>query len=345
MGLMDFLRGRKSKGDTPDEGHAPPPPDGEPPVADAPQDKPAPTQAQPQWADFLTPKQYVRFVELVETDLRRRNVTYRIEDGLIRTSDGGELGLLNLAQQCFGAPGDDWPKIIEGHFDSLFRSLAKREAIEAEMKSFEKVSGLLAARLWPEDTLDSLGKVLVYRRDIPGTVTVLVLDLPDRVQTISPDMVAAWGRAEEELFTLALDNVRCNMSYDPQEFDLDEGIKLRALLGNSFYVASRALLLEDHPELAGSHGTLIGLPHRHALLAFPIDDIGVLQAVQRMLPMVSGMFREGPGSVSPRLYWYHGGQFTDLPYRIDPDKGIVFSPPDEFVELLNQLAGESEQAS
>jgi hypothetical protein len=51
------------------------------------------------------------------------------------------------------------------------------------------------------------------------------------------------------------------------------------------------------------------------------------------------MEREGPGSITPNLYWYRDGRFTLLPYEI-ANKQFNFRPPDELVDLMNQLAAD-----
>jgi hypothetical protein len=62
-----------------------------------------------------------------------------------------------------------------------------------------------------------------------------------------------------------------------------------------------------------------------------------VQAVQTMLQVGMNAYQEGPGSLSPDLYWWHRGALTLLPSSIDR-KGVQFFPPDAFVELLNSLS-------
>ena len=48
------------------------------------------------------------------------------------------------------------------------------------------------------------------------------------------------------------------------------------------------------------------------------------------------MHHDGPGSLSPYLYWYHDGEFTVLPYESEDD-ALTFVPPDEFVDVMDEL--------
>ena len=86
----------------------------------------------------------------------------------------------------------------------------------------------------------------------------------------------------------------------------------------------------------GAHGSLVGVPHRHAVFIYPINDLKVVTVMQALAYAVHGMYTEGPGSISAKLYWYDGQKFTDIPYSFSETK-IDFTPPDAFIEMLNEL--------
>jgi hypothetical protein len=123
---------------------------------------------------------------------------------------------------------------------------------------------------------------------------------------------------------------------DVSQQDLGEGVTLTLFSDESFFVASHALLLEEHPECVGPFGALVGVPHRHVMLVFPIHDLRVLPAIHMMIPIIAGMERDGPGSISPLLYWYKDGDYTTLPYNIDKNT-LNFTPPEDFLAVLNLL--------
>jgi len=56
-----------------------------------------------------------------------------------------------------------------------------------------------------------------------------------------------------------------------------------------------------------------------------------------MLQIARGMFVEGPGSITDQLYWYNRGEWTHIPSEVKDDSMSV-SPPDNFVEMMNNLA-------
>jgi hypothetical protein len=55
-----------------------------------------------------------------------------------------------------------------------------------------------------------------------------------------------------------------------------------------------------------------------------------------MIPITKGMFGEGPGSISSKLYWYDGEKLIDLPYELS-EKKLKFTPPESFLNMLNTL--------
>src|SRR5690606_37707118 len=94
--------------------------------------------------------------------------------------------------------------------------------------------------------------------------------------------------------------------------------------------------IENRKELIGSKGSLVGLPHRHSAIIYPIENLEVVKAINGLIPTIYGMNQEGPGSLSNNLFWYKDKTFTQLPYKIDEGK-LQFFPPNNFVELLNEL--------
>jgi hypothetical protein len=117
----------------------------------------------------------------------------------------------------------------------------------------------------------------------------------------------------------------------------EDGSELVALTGDHFFVATHALFLHEHPDCLGAHGALVVVPHRHAVLCSPVHDLRVVTAVQRMAILADRMERQGPGSISPRLYYrYPDGRFIDLPYALNAPR-FNFFPPEPFVDVLNHL--------
>ncbi|HMP59227.1 MAG TPA: hypothetical protein PKD86_07730 [Gemmatales bacterium] len=283
----------------------------------------------PAWARFFTKTEYYWFIDLIHQYFTRRQQRYVLEVGVVRVLDGmpggvQRCGLLNLAQRC-KQEGDlgQWGELVAVHFDGFRQHLVESEKVQELAQDFERVAPLLARHC-------------VFRSDVPGTVTGLVYDLPTSIQNVRPCDVEHWDREPDELFQMALDNVRLHSIPTHAQVEVGEGLTLEVLSGADYYVATHALLLDEHPRCLGRHGALVGVPHRHAVLSFPIEDAKVLQVVQRMLAAIIGMEREGPGSISSQLYWYHEGNYAALPYRLERQRLIV-EPPEPFLELLESM--------
>jgi hypothetical protein len=73
-----------------------------------------------------------------------------------------------------------------------------------------------------------------------------------------------------------------------------------------------------------------------------IVDPSALRAIDAMVVMAANLCQEGPGSISPNLYWWRDGTLRTLPTR-ETDEHYEFVPPEEFVdEVLEKLAQRAE---
>lgn len=295
----------------------------------------------PEWAKFFEPSEYRAFMEAVEAEFRRRRVRARVDEGIATLQRRGaspqQCGLLNLAQMCHQLPRADWAEVVRAHFDSLFDPASQGEALDGLDCDFDRARGLLKVRLYPEDASEAMERAgAVYRSPFAQVIEALVYDFPHTVATVHADHLKAWGRPADEIFALGTANVRTSGKIAPQAFPLDGGGSLGALTGESFFTATHALFLADYLG-AAPRGALVSVPHRHTILYHRIDDLTAVKAIQAMLVAGFGMFQEGPGSISPHLYWWRDGRYTLLPSKVTA-KSIDFEPPEEFVDLLNGLA-------
>lgn len=297
----------------------------------------------PAWASFFTNDQFAVFRHLIDVHFQKKQQAITWGEGVLTLKPDDpaglhQLGLVNLAQLCARNSEDEWATIIDDHFNTLDKSQTEQRVLEQRLPDFERVRDLLSIRLWPEDYLKELdvGR-MIHRRDVPGAISALVYDLPSSIRNVTPEEADSWGVSRDELFAIALGNVRETCIPDVTEQDLGDGLSVQMLSDESFFVASHALTLEEHyPRCLGDFGALVGIPHRHVLLAYPINSLDVMQAIPKMIAVILGMERDGPGSISPRIYWLQSGEFVDLPYRIE-DNTLNFAPPDSFLEMLNLL--------
>ncbi len=285
----------------------------------------------PEWAPFFSGAQGREFLESVAADLRRRDLQFRVGDGVVDVDGGGQLGLANLAQVCNQAPPSEWGTVIGRHFDAI---LTKVDEVEFR-SDFEAARPLLKPRIYGAGDLPDDAEIVASPIGA-GLLSVLTYDLPTSVRTIHRDDAAAWAIPVDELFAIALANLEGAPDRPERtEMPFEGGGVISLLHGESFFVASEILRLREHLGEA-PNGALAATPNRHVVLFHPLVDLSAISAVQFMIQMTIGFHRDGPGSISPNLYWWHDGAITDLPYATDR-KGVQFYPPDAFVGMLNGL--------
>ena len=185
---------------------------------------------------------------------------------------------------------------------------------------------------------------MVHREGPAGTLEVLVVDLPTTVRTVSKQEAAGWPFTEDELLMIGRRNLRQSGLLKASSVPLDQGITLSLFSGDNFYAASHALIFDQymaqHADKGGNaanYGAIVGIPKRDVMLAHFIHNVGAVEAIGSLLQAVVGMHRDGPGSITPNLYWYHDNEFVHLPYVLEGN-ALNFAPPDDFVELLNELS-------
>jgi hypothetical protein len=296
----------------------------------------------PVWARPLGKQGYRSFLSLIESYFASRHITVAIDDeeGLVKPDlnnypYSSTFGLQNIAQICQQADRDEWRDLITAHFDSIFEVKDEDSALRVQMDDFARIKSQLRARLYPVDIANHASEIL-QRPGPEGTLEVLALDLPTTVRTVSRSEADAWGLDTDDLFTIGRQNLRATGMLKPNQIQLEPGTALTVYTGDPFYAASHALIIQDYVPEENRHGILVGVPKRDILIVHPIQNIGAMEAAGAMLQVIVGMHRDGPGSISPNLYWYHEGEYTVLPYELE-DQSLRFLPPDDFSELLDEL--------
>lgn len=297
-------------------------------------------QAAPGWTNFPSFSDYDVFITLVKKYFDKKRLTFTIEEDMIAVEDTSspfqQFGLSNLAQMCKQSRRSRWKSIIREHFDGMYRADAFERNFYAQAHDYAYAAPYIGVRVYPKEYISHIGEEATIKRDLAeDLIALLVFDLPHSVINLKPETTIQWEKTNEELYEAGFGNSRMNYSSEVSAEDIN-GIRIWLIHGDHFFVANAVLDLQLQPFPIGVYGALVGVPHRHAVMVYPIDNLDVLKALQPFVAILQGMFREGPGSISESLYWYRDGQMSNLPYRLSDDS-FEFTPPQDFLDLMNGM--------
>lgn len=295
----------------------------------------------PAWAPGLTHEQSRAFLAVVLEHFTVRGERIRVDDGwVIPQGDaaGMRFGLTNVAQRCAAAPQAQWPEVIAEHFESIRKIQSDQTAWKQRLESWETAKDYLRLRLYPPDFGSEPEMERVLRRvDLAETLTMVVFDLPTSIRTVTKENVAGWGVAAGRVWEVATANERRRTIPAPETLDLGPAGPLQAFSEDSFFVSSLALRLDQLPGEPPPHGWLVGVPTRDLVVLYAVEDLRVLQAINKLAELVPKMERDGPGAVSPHLYWWDGTTHHVIHVKREGAQMSV-APSAAFTQLLNTLA-------
>ncbi|MGR3935247.1 hypothetical protein [Streptomyces sp. BRA346] len=170
----------------------------------------------------------------------------------------------------------------------------------------------------------------------------IALDTPDNVRVLSdPDVALV------EWDTLAA-AARTNLLSEPVNYDTVDlpGGAVLHILGHpeSVFAASKVLVFEeavratDGPEIP-DEGVLLVVPNRHNLAFYPLTDKHVAEAVNALAEFGQGAYEDGPGRLSPRVFWWRAGTLTSITLFDQENRTMRISPPDELMTIMRRLVG------
>lgn len=267
-----------------------------------PNDHTAPTSIfdRPVDFEFMPSIEWLEFhCELYDVVAELDLAVSRIDPGVVRLRNGRSLGLLQLAQHCHLTSRDHWRDLITAHLRTMTAHLGE---IVEPFSMFD-----LRVRLAPDtpgdaDTFRRFGA----RRFAEGVVALLCVDVADAIRTVPAREVRELGWDIDEAWASA--TIQTQLLEQPTELHtIDLGAaSFVHVFGERPFVASMAnvvdSLISEISEI-GEHGAIVSLPSRHSLLVHPVTDATVHDAMDGLIPITRQLFRQGPGSVSPHLYW------------------------------------------
>ncbi|MFJ9940523.1 immunity 49 family protein [Streptomyces erythrochromogenes] len=208
-------------------------------------------------------------------------------------------------------------------------------------ESVEELLRGVHARLLPVGlvTPEVAGGMRYARVVADELVFAYAYDGPTSVRSLTDADVERVGI--EELGQAAYANLmRVPVSHE--EISLEGHATLQSVYGDSHFVASKALYLGELArqvtgESLPSAGALVVVPTRHLLAFHPIADGSVVDALNDLAMYALGAYEDGPGPLSPRVYWWHRGGLTSLTVVDEEARALSLRPPQELVALMKGL--------
>ncbi|WJV46475.1 hypothetical protein [Streptomyces flavofungini] len=170
----------------------------------------------------------------------------------------------------------------------------------------------------------------------------IALDTPDNVRVLDDRDVAL-----VEWDTLAT-AARTNLLSEPVNYDTVDlpGGAVLHILGHpeSVFAASKVLVFDEAVRAADGpripdEGVLLVVPNRHNLVFYPLADRNVAEAANALAQFGQGAYEDGPGRLSPRVFWWRAGALTSITLFDQESRTMRISPPDELMTIMRRLAG------
>ena len=287
----------------------------------------------PEWAaPIMGDKEFQMFMSAVEGYFKKRGEPYDIGDKTVKLRGKWDFGLVNIAQVCAQGKPADYPAIVDGHFQSAIGSMEFNEEFERTSDDFDSVRQYIATRLHDIGYLNTVPDAFTHRPFAGELCAALSYDLPHVVQNIPRRNIDKWGKAEDELFSIGIENVRRNYPLETERVELG-GDEILVVDESHLFASNLLFELGERKDLVGKGGAIVASPNRHIAMVYPIESMKVINVLSAFFRIVPGLFSKGPGSLTSEIYWYQGGRFERLDYEPGPD--IKFRPSEGFMELIN----------
>lgn len=254
--------------------------------------------------------------------------------GVIRLRNGRSLGLLQLAQHCNPHPQSAWRELIASHLCTVIAHL--HDVVEP-FSAFDLRIRLLPDTPDDRDTLRSLGA----RPFAEGIVQVLAVDVEDAVRCVPAREITDIGWDLDEAWASA--RSQTELLERPDEIHTIDigGADIVHVFGDRPFTASMVgvvdRLIADIDDI-GPDGAVVSMPLRHSVLVHPIAESVARTAIAGMIPITRQLFKQGPGSVSPHLYWWRDGTLQWIPTFFDGTiTGVEFYPSEELAATVARL--------
>jgi hypothetical protein len=257
-----------------------------------------------------------------------------LESDHVVDGDGRHFPLDRVAEVCSDAPVGEWASLARIHVRHLLDPTPEVSAL-----SDADLAGLVRLQLMARDELHDASYYPISPGPTPELVELVTLHLPDSIATppesefgVREGGLSRWReiartRLAEHLFHEEMQHERIGM---------DESDAFHVISSDSDYTASFSLLL---PELmarleirASDSGVLLAVPSRRQLAFRVVDGPDATLALHQLFRFAMSRYDEGPGRVSPHVFWVYDDRWTQATTIEDGQARV--SVDEELAEAL-----------
>jgi hypothetical protein len=263
-----------------------------------------------------------------------------VKNGVIYVENQEMLALFGVLNNCIAQTDHSkWEAIINDHFTMLFNSMDQKKQLD--LHNFDKIKPYLSIRIYQDAVVAARGGAdnLITRTDIKGTITLLMLDLPQAFTNVAKKDFDTWNVSSDEAFKIAFANIAQNKVEKMNKvFDIDGAPIEFNFLGDDNYAASYAINLQTNaPELVGEWGSAIAIPNKGLVAICKISKnkpVDFVKFIQRIQPFIQKSYAESQGPISPGFFWYYKGVFTPIPVTTSDTGNINVTAPAGLSALM-----------
>ncbi|MFI5384623.1 MAG: hypothetical protein ACHQ50_00730 [Fimbriimonadales bacterium] len=278
----------------------------------------------PEWATMFSGEDWPTFLEILETEIGRSipGSKIHLQSGFAERNKQ-QFGFANVAARCSQSPEESWGPIVSEHFARL-GAAATNLSPQLDAK---RLSAMLKVRIYPNKGYNesTRGPKWPVADDM---FACLVVDLPEMVKSLAEEELAILAMEPDAAFSLALENVWSEEKVERMQLKRDDNV-IDALSGSGLFTTTHLFLLDrylDEPQF----GAFVAVPNRHHLFFHQIRDKRSFEVGGTMAELAAVAYEQGPGSLSPELYWWDDGRLVALN---DED------PPEDFLlHVIRPLA-------
>ena len=268
----------------------------------------------------ISKKQYKYLVNESVKQLSKNYQIASVKKGVIKLEEGQDYSLVNLHNlilECSQIDKKQWGTYISSHFESMYEAISIQKQLDPT--KFETLVEYFSIRIYEENYVMQAGgkEQLVVKKQLEGTLSLLMLDLPSAFTPVKREMFELWNKTEDEVFEIAQKNVNKQEFVkvtEPIEFN-DQTIEV-SFIENEDYGASIALDLDTNaPEFVGEWGSVLAIPNKGIVDIIkvtkdkPLDYVLFIQALK---PVVEQYYDQHPQRISTDFFWYYQGTFTKI---------------------------------